>query len=107
MSDKTDNRVWLPMCEAPKDASEVEVMLDDGRIVIAHYACDLSGEEQPPFKGWFLHNGYYFGEINPTGWRPIRDYPDIRVHLPRHPCPSTPTFMSVCPDTRENRAEAT
>jgi hypothetical protein len=34
-------------------AKWVEVMLFDGTTTEVHWACDLSGEEQPPFIGWF------------------------------------------------------
>lgn len=34
-------------------AKWVQVMLEDGTVLDAHWACDLSGDEQPPFLGWF------------------------------------------------------
>lgn len=27
------------------------------RLVVGHWACDLSGEEQPPYKGWYCDDG--------------------------------------------------
>lgn len=46
---------WRPIETAPRDATEVRVRLRDGRVVDrAHWACDLSGEKQPPFRGWFV-----------------------------------------------------
>lgn len=49
-------------------AKEYEVMTWDGQVLIAHYAENLSGEEQPPFSGWFTWSGGerlygYFREI--------------------------------------------
>lgn len=41
----------------------------DGREVEAHYACDLSGENQPPFEGWFERRGTYFSAVEPVAWR--------------------------------------
>lgn len=41
----------------------------------AHYACDLSGEEQPPFRGWFRPAGGSFWEIDPppVEWMPLEE----------------------------------
>ncbi|ACK82503.1 hypothetical protein [Methylorubrum extorquens] len=40
---------------------------------IAHWAEDLSGEEQPPFRGWFYATGYGFAQLPgvPKRWRPL------------------------------------
>jgi len=40
---------------------------------IAHWAEDLSGEEQPPFRGWFYATGYGFAQLpgTPKRWRPL------------------------------------
>jgi len=49
------NDKWKPIEEAPKDATEIRVRLKDGTIYEkAHFACDLSGEDQPAFRGWFI-----------------------------------------------------
>jgi hypothetical protein len=43
---------WRGMESAPRNAQWIEV--DTGtEIVRAHFAQDLSGEEQPAFSGWF------------------------------------------------------
>jgi hypothetical protein len=64
---------WQHMDTAPKNATEVEVLTRDDKIVVAHWASDLSGEEQPPFRGWFVRKASYFGEIEtPKEWRPLK-----------------------------------
>lgn len=66
---------WQPMSTAPKDATEVLVLTQDGKEVVAHWASNLSGEEQPPFHGWFMRNSNlncYVGISEPQGWRPIK-----------------------------------
>lgn len=61
---------WQPIETAPKDASELLLRVpgERGRFraVVGHWASDLSGEEQPPFRGWFYNTGYGFAEISPT-----------------------------------------
>lgn len=68
-------RPWQSMNTAPKNATDVEVVTPDGNQVIAHYAENLSGEEQPAFRGWFTQvgtgRGAYFREIKPSRWRPL------------------------------------
>jgi hypothetical protein len=66
---------WEPIETAPRNATEVEVMMVDGTTQTAHWAQDLSGEDCPPFKGWFVKAGTgrntYFRSIDtPNGWRP-------------------------------------
>lgn len=69
---------WRPMHEAPIDDPEMRWItgqLADGSQVAMHYACDLSGEEQPPFQGWYaayedtLRRGFY--QVHPLRWRPV------------------------------------
>ena len=70
---------WRPIDSAPKDASEIEVRLPDGSVLVAHWAEDTSGEEQPSFRAWFQafrdSQGQvcYYGQLpdTPTGWRPL------------------------------------
>lgn len=61
------------MDSAPLRATRVKVILRDGKTYSdAHFAIDLSGEEQPPFIGWFIPGGQGFVSITtPIGWRPI------------------------------------
>lgn len=62
---------WQPMKTAPRTSVWVMVRLKDGREVEAHYGCDLSGEEQPAFEGWFERRGTYFSGVDPLAWRPL------------------------------------
>jgi len=64
---------WNAMATAPVNAKRVKVILADGTIYPdAHFAMDLSGEEQPPFIGWFVRRGRSFCEIStPVGWLPM------------------------------------
>jgi hypothetical protein len=68
---------WLSMDDAPKGRT-VRVKLTSGKILDAHFAQDLSGEDQPPFKGWFTqrsktHPEYGFVQIDePVGWKPVK-----------------------------------
>lgn len=73
--DKSD---WEPIATAPKGRN-IRVRLADGRIYDeAHWASDLSGEEQPPFRGWFAplkrEDGsvsYYHAIQDPIEWMHI------------------------------------
>lgn len=69
---------WQHKVTAPKTATWVQLGYIEQHarkpsIVIAHWARDMSGEEQPPFEGWFRHNlgdggrSYGFCEV-PKGW---------------------------------------
>lgn len=64
---------WREMSSAPRDCTWVEIERRDGVVVKAHFAEDLSGEEQPSFSGWFVDCGSYFGAVypKPKRWRPI------------------------------------
>lgn len=70
-----------PMKEAPEDATWVVLWYRDcfGNVypVAAHFACDTSGDDQPPFSGWFRWTGYEGGghtEVpdKPIGWTAIQ-----------------------------------
>jgi len=62
---------WRSMDSAPKDASWVRVRTRDGKVHRAHYAEDMSGSEQPPFRGWFIEvGGSFVGLRNPEAWAP-------------------------------------
>jgi hypothetical protein len=62
---------------APKNSRWIEIETSDGKVHRAHYACDLSGEEQPPFEGFFVAvvsdrgKTLYFKEVpgKPVRWR--------------------------------------
>jgi hypothetical protein len=55
---------WIFPFYAPRDASWIEAKLYTGEIIQVHFASDLSGEEQPPFEGWFKDAGSYFSEVD-------------------------------------------
>lgn len=58
------------MKTAPKDCTWVLVELPDGSHTEAHWASDLSGEEQPAFRGWFERGDRGFVEVpDPVRWR--------------------------------------
>lgn len=52
-----DYTIWRSMDRAPKEGypiQHVDLLMEDGSIVRnCHWAQDLSGEDQPPFRGWF------------------------------------------------------
>lgn len=67
-----------PMHTAPQNATTILVVMEDGTQQEAHWAQDLSGEEQPPFRGWFVASRdrsgkvYGYSQISePVGWKPI------------------------------------
>lgn len=65
---------WQTMDTAPKDGTEIIVFA--GRAgtkgaLIAHWAQNLSGEEQPAYRGWFYWTGHDFTEVcDPVAWMP-------------------------------------
>ncbi len=65
---------WQPMFTAPMNAKEVRVRMKDlTEHPRAHFA-DLSGSDQPPFKGWFIPVGDSFHQIDtPLHWKPIEE----------------------------------
>jgi hypothetical protein len=69
---------WQFISNAPRNATSVRVRMKDGTIhPCAHWAQDLSGEEQPSFSGWFVpvvENGrtVFMRQIDePQYWMPI------------------------------------
>jgi hypothetical protein len=75
---------WRPFDTAPKDAREILVLVDVNgcwNTAVVHYAEDLSGSEQPPYKGWFYWTGYDFAQFDkkPKFWAPIPGKPDDAV----------------------------
>lgn len=76
--DMTDLFKWRDIRTAPHNAEEVEVCMANGVIhPRAHFACDLSGEEQPAFRGWFIpsDSGGFVQIEKPKSWRPIQKEP--------------------------------
>jgi hypothetical protein len=48
----------------------------DGTVVEPmHFASDTSGDEQPPFHGWFVPVGNGFGQVHPVEWQPLTATP--------------------------------
>ena len=60
---------WRGMASAPKTSIDVELRLASGKVMVGHWACNLSGEEQPAFVGWFVRTGNYYSEVKPRYWR--------------------------------------
>jgi len=55
----------------------VRVRTADGHILEpAHFAQDLSGDEQPAFSGWFVPNGpHAYVQVHPVEWQPLTANP--------------------------------
>jgi hypothetical protein len=71
---------WRPIETAPKDGTKL--LLTNDRhpqclMIVGHWAQDLSGEEQPPFQGWFHWSGCGFAQLpdEPTHWQPLPNPP--------------------------------
>lgn len=75
----TDEREWLSMSSAPKDGTELLLLVErragvPGRCLVGHY---MRGghciEDHPPIaEGWYFWNGMMFDNAaKPTGWLPI------------------------------------
>ncbi len=74
------------MSTAPQNATWCEVKLQDGTLKRAHWASNLSGEEQPPFQGWFEGEKTCWQIAEPVEWRPpgpLEWMPADRVHTVR------------------------
>ena len=52
---------WMPMDSAPKNSTEILLRIKDKSeqtgYVVGHWA-DGGGEEQPPYRGWFMRSAY-------------------------------------------------
>jgi len=70
---------WRDMADAPRNGTEIVLRVPckgypEFYRQIGHWGEDLSGSEQPPFRGWFKRWGSSgFAEIDPdpTGWMPL------------------------------------
>lgn len=75
---------WDPMSNAPMDGKILHVRGRDakGRLIEnMHYAYG-GGEEQPPFRGWFVPAGRYsFAQVDPVEWQPMRAKPHAPPEL--------------------------
>lgn len=73
--------VLRDIADAPQNADWILGWFKTGFTVSPvpiHWACDLSGEEQPAYKGWFRRNGDCgFAEVSMDGflgWEPVNGY---------------------------------
>ncbi len=64
---------WLDPKDAPRNATWFIGKLKDGDVCKVHYACDLSGEEQPAFEGFFRSSGSHNSQVDLIGWMPLLD----------------------------------
>ena len=55
----------------------------DWTEVPVHFAQDLSGEEQPPFKGFFRDAGSYMIEVDLKEWRPFEPFEEFKFAVAR------------------------
>lgn len=69
-----------PIERAPKNATWIIVWTSRNGITAnptaVHWAQDLSGEEQPPYQGWFYDNGFGFNQFDmkhAIGWHPTAE----------------------------------
>lgn len=68
------------MNTAPRNATTIQVRMANGQVhPDCHWACDLSGEDQPPFKGWFVPVTDHEGKVirynqiaTPRAWKPVK-----------------------------------
>lgn len=61
---------WQSVTADQHHGKWLDVMMPDGAIIRAHWAQDMSGEEQPPFRGWFRKVGSFMAEIGePILWK--------------------------------------
>ena len=71
---------WQPIETAPKDATEVLLLVEKDGVkhpLVAHWAYG-GGEDQPSFgPAWFEWDGYGYRGIHgkPTHWAPIPEKP--------------------------------
>lgn len=62
---------WQEVTNEQHNGKWMDVMLADGTVIRAHWAQNTSGEEQPPYRGWFKRVGNYMAQIDdPILWKP-------------------------------------
>jgi hypothetical protein len=64
---------WQDLETHPKNSKWVEGLRRDGSVVTCHYACNLSGEDQPPFKGFFKRSGDCYMQVDIVKWLPLNE----------------------------------
>jgi hypothetical protein len=79
---------WQPIETAPKGRDIVVLTKNRAGChgyLIAHYASDLSGEEQPPFEGWFWWTGFDFRQVPTSDLLKWADLPEAYEEAMRAP----------------------
>lgn len=69
---------WISVKTAPTDGSYFIGLVKELKgleVYKTHYAYDRSGEEQPPFEGFFRYNGSYCSEVELIAWMPLPEPP--------------------------------
>jgi hypothetical protein len=72
---------WKPMDNAPRNATDILLLVHPETgydyCRVGHWAEDMSGSEQPPFRGWFERAPHGFTELSgtPTAWMAIQSPP--------------------------------
>ncbi len=63
---------FKPIITAPKNAKWVTLYTEGQEYIRAHWAEDLSGSDQPPFRGWYYDRGGFFDQVRgkPVAWAP-------------------------------------
>lgn len=93
---------WQGMDTAPMEGRVVWVwgQLPDGTEVRMHYAHDESGEEQPPFRGWFVSVGpHSYNQVQPVRWRPFSEAESVA-------CPACGGLLVALPTPGYTRCDA-
>jgi len=61
-------QLWNKNLEEAKQQKYVIGLTEDNEVCKVHFAQDLSGEEQPPFSGFFKKSGTIFSEVTIKAW---------------------------------------
>jgi hypothetical protein len=67
---------WQPIETAPKNGTKILALMRDGTIHRETHWADGGGEDQPPFRGWFIPEMkdhkilFYRGIETPLAWKP-------------------------------------
>ena len=62
---------WHSMDTAPETTEWVWGLLRNWHLIKMRYACDLSGEEMPPYQGWFDDKDKLIKAGDVIAWKPI------------------------------------
>ena len=78
-AEELEERRWRPMSKYPARGipPRVRVKMRDGTIRPDAHHAEGGGEDQPPFKGWFVPCGDGFvGIDDPVAWMPKEEHDD-------------------------------